>query len=286
MHILLTARHFTDIIIAAVGKTDAHEKKIEKRGLSMKSYLKRIFAECPKHRMIIWWIFRALMIFAFIKGFFPAEGEAFDITDPLQVGANFLCMFVWEVFMLLPEKNALRHVPSVVQTFLIIGIFAASFGGKFMNFYYDLQYWDTILHLIGGGACVFFGYEIATAMQKRDKATAPLSLVLLAAVGFSFLASTGWELFEFTFDQIACKSAFAAGDILKAGDAQHWSLTIAQAAESPKVDSLFNPYFPERWALMDTMADIILNTIGALIAIIAIKIYPYRHKGKFKTELD
>lgn len=251
----------------------------------MKSYFKRLFAECPKYRMIIWWIFRALMIYAFIKGFFPAEGEAFDITNPLQVGANFVCMFVWEIFMMLPEKNSLRHVPSVVQTFLIVGIFAASFGGKFMNFYYDLQYWDTILHLIGGGACVFFGYEIATAMQKRDKAEAPLSLVLLAAVGFSFLASTGWELFEFTFDQIACKSAFEAGNILKAGDAQHWSYTIAMAAESPKIESLFEPYFQERWAIMDTMADIVLNTVGALVSIIAIKIYPYRHKGRFKIDL-
>jgi len=101
----------------------------------MKNYFKSLFAECPRYRMVIWWVFRALMIYAFIKGFFPGEGESFDITNPLQVGANFLCMFVWEVFMMLPKTNSLRHVPSVVQTFLIIGIFAASFGGKFMNFY-------------------------------------------------------------------------------------------------------------------------------------------------------
>lgn len=109
-------------------------------------------------------------------------------------------------------------------------------------------------------------------MQKRDHATAPLSLVLLAAVGFSFLASTGWELFEFTFEQIACKSAAAINDIYKAGDAQHWSYTIAE--NTAKVETLFNPYFRERWAIMDTMGDIILNTVGAMIAIIAIRIYP------------
>lgn len=121
-------------------------------------------------------------------------------------------------------------------------------------------------------------------MQKRDHATAPLSLVLLAAVGFSFLASTGWELFEFTFDQIACKSAAAINDIYKAGDAQHWSYTIAE--NTAKVETLFNPYFRERWAIMDTMGDIILNTVGAMIAIIAIRIYPYRHKGRFKMDLS
>ena len=31
---------------------------------------------------------------------------------------------------------------------------------------------------------------------------------------------------------------------------------------------------------------IILNTVGAMIAIIAIRIYPYRHKGRFKMDLS
>lgn len=37
----------------------------------MKNYFKSLFAECPRYRMVIWWVFRALMIYAFIKGFFP-----------------------------------------------------------------------------------------------------------------------------------------------------------------------------------------------------------------------
>ena len=35
----------------------------------MKNYFKSLFAECPRYRMVIWWVFRALMIYAFIKGF-------------------------------------------------------------------------------------------------------------------------------------------------------------------------------------------------------------------------
>lgn len=41
----------------------------------MKNYFKSLFAECPRYRMVIWWVFRALMIYAFIKGFFPGEGR-------------------------------------------------------------------------------------------------------------------------------------------------------------------------------------------------------------------
>lgn len=234
----------------------------------MKEYISRLKEGCPKRRFIFWWIFRALMIYAFIAGFFK---KPFDITDPLQVGANFLCMFVWEIFMMFPKKSVFRYIPSVVQSFLIVGIFAASFGGKFLNLYYDFRWWDVILHFIGGGACVFFGYEISAAIQKKEKATAPLSLILLCSVGFSFFAATCWELFEFGFDQIACMG----GGI---GDAQHWSLELAQG--TPKMQTLFDPVYPDRWPIMDTMADIVLNSIGALVSFIYIKINPYRHKGK------
>ena len=248
----------------------------------MKEYFKRITTLPTKFELVFWWILRGLMIFAFIKGFFPAEGEEFDITNPLQVGANFLCMFIWEIFMLLPETNALRHVSPRVQTFLIIGIFCASFGGKFMNLYYSFRWWDVILHFVGGAACVFFGYEMVAAMQKRDKVAVPLSIALLCAMGFSFLAGTGWELFEFSFDEISCvntlKTLGEAG-IAKAGDAQHWNL--AAALGTPKELTLIDPVFAVRWPIMDTMADIILNTLGALCAIIGLRIYPYRHKGKY-----
>ena len=234
----------------------------------MKEYISRLKEGCPKRRFIFWWIFRALMIYAFIAGFFK---KPFDITDPLQVGANFLCMFVWEIFMMFPKKSVFRYIPSVVQSFLIVGIFAASFGGKFLNLYYDFRWWDVILHFIGGAACVFFGYEISAAIQKKEKATAPLSLILLCSVGFSFFAATCWELFEFGFDQIACMG----GGI---GDTQHWSLELAQG--TPKMQTLFDPIYPDRWPIMDTMADIVLNSIGALVSFIYIKINPYRHKGK------
>lgn len=85
----------------------------------MKAYFKRLKDACPTRRFIFWWIFRLLMVYAFVAGFFKTP---FDITDPLQVAANLLCMFVWEIFMLFPEKSLLRYVPSSVQSFLIVGI--------------------------------------------------------------------------------------------------------------------------------------------------------------------
>ena len=238
----------------------------------MKDYIKRIKDGVSLPQLIFWWIIRASMIYAFVKGFFPSEGKQFDITDPLQVGANLIATFVWEIFMLFPPKSIFRHVTSGFQNFLIVGIWCASFGGKFLNLYYSFRWWDVFLHLLGGAACVFFGYELACAILKRDKAKAPLSLILLASVGFSFLAATAWEVFEFVFDQISCMSG-------SVGDAQHWSIEMAKG--TPKEATLFDPVYTDRWAIMDTMADIVMNTAGAFISYIIIRIYPYRHKGRY-----
>ena len=122
---------------------------------------------------------------------------------------------------------------------------------------------------MGGAACVFFGYEIACAILRCKKSTAPMTLILLTSVGFSFFAATCWEVFEFSFDQVAgMMSGYP-------GDAQHWSLELALG--TPKEQTLFNPIVDARWPIMDTMADIVMNTIGAAAAYIIIKIKPYRH---------
>lgn len=241
----------------------------------MKNYISRIKSGTSTRQLIFWWIVRATMIFAFIKGFFPSEGKSFDITDPLQVGANLAATFTWEACMAFPKKSIMRYLPSTIQNYLIVGIWCASFGGKFLNLYYSFRWWDVMLHFIGGAACVFFGYEIACAILKRDNTKAPLSLILLASFGFSFFAATAWEVFEFAFDQIACMG----GGI---GDAQHWSIEMAKG--TPKELTLFPPVYPDRWAIMDTMADIVLNTVGAFCSYIYIRFIPYRHKGKYAFE--
>lgn len=240
----------------------------------MTEYIKRVRSGCKPWQICVWWAFRIPMIYAFIVGFFK---DPFDITDPLQVFANLVGMFAWEIFMMFPEKSLFRYIPSYVQVYSVVGLFLASFGGKFLNFYYDIFWWDVVLHTLGGAEAVFVGYEVVTAMQRRDKTVMKPSFVLLSSLGFAFIIATGWELFEFSFDQIGCM--LSNGDIMKAGDAQHWSVT--KAAGTPKSRTLFSPVYAERWALMDTMGDIVLNAIGSAVAYIILRIYPFHHKGEY-----
>ncbi|MBD8960964.1 MAG: hypothetical protein UDC79_03495 [Acutalibacteraceae bacterium] len=242
----------------------------------MKEYIGRIKSNCKTWEIVFWWIFRALMIYAFIAGFFR---KPFDISDPLQVGANFIAMFAWEIFMLFPEKCFVRHMPSLIQDFSIVMIFAASFCGKFLNFYYDSRFWDSGMHLLSGGLCVLLGYEVVVAMQKRDNKPVSIPVALLCALCFSFFVSTCWELVEFTMDQVMTNPE--KGTI---GDAQHWCYELAKGTS--KESTIFDPKNIERWPIMDTMGDIILNSIGAVAAWIFLKIFPYHHGKKYDVNKE
>ena len=248
-----------------------------KKGEIMKTffsdYFKRLKENCRTWEVIIWWIFRGLMIYALIQSLIDVANGTRDMSDPLQVLANLAGMFAWEIFMIFPEKSMLRHIPSYIQIVSIIMLFCGSFGGKFLNLYYELRLWDSAMHFVSGILTVLLGYQVVVAMQKRDKVTCSVPIALLCALGFSFFVSTCWELFEFTTDQVMSNAQTGA-----IGDAQHWSYALAQG--TPKESTLFDPIYPERWPLMDTMGDIVLNSVGALIAWVGLKIYPFLHKGK------
>lgn len=236
----------------------------------IKDYFKRVTNMCKPWQLVYWWILRLLMIGGIILRLF--ESDSLGMYQPLQMAANLLGMFAFEIFQMFPEKTLFRKFSSNFQNFTIMSFFLASFGGAFLNFYYLIPMYDKVLHMLGCMVGVFMGYELVCAMQLRDKQTCSPKIAALAAVGVAFAFATGWEIFEFVFDQWF------------GGDAQHWSLEKA-IEEAGGLENVFMliPLDAERlearFAIMDTMADTILNAIGAVIMYIVLKIHPYRHKG-------
>lgn len=243
----------------------------------MKDYIKRHHAQSKLSERIYWWTLRGLMIYAIIVSLIhlikgdPVTGENSHLQQVLQISANLVGMFAWEIMLTTSEKSFLHYIPAYVQNITLLGFFLGSFGGAFINLYYKFPPYDILLHAFGGAEACFIGYEIISAIQRRDKKTAPLALVLLGACGISFMFGVGWELFEFTFDQIA------------GGDTQHWSFALAQQACEKygcSMPNIIPELDPGRYALMDTMEDTIANVIGAVVMTLILKIKPYHHSGK------
>ena len=236
-----------------------------------KGYFKRVLGMCKKSELIFWWILRILMIGGIILRL--VESDELGMYQPMQMAANLVGMFAFEICQAFPEKTFPRYLPAYFQNITIIGFFLASFGGAFLNFYYIIPAYDKILHLFGCMEAVFICYELLCAMQLRDKKVIPHRYITLAAFGLAFVFAAGWELFEFSFDQWF------------GGDAQHWNLELAIKEAGSREDifmliPLDAERFEARFAIMDTMGDAILNAIGAVAMYIILRYKPYRHMGK------
>lgn len=238
----------------------------------VKDYFIRVKENCKPWEIIVWWVFRGLMIYALVASMIGVSNGTREMADVTQVLANLAAMFAWEIMMMFPEKTLFRNVPSYVQLLITFMAFCGSFGGKFLNFYYDLRWWDSGMHLFNSGLAVLIGYEAIVAMQKRDKKECSVAIVVFASFGFALFVSTAWELFEFFADQFMCNPETGA-----IGDAQHWSYALAEG--TAKEATLFDPIYPERWPIMDTMGDTVLNAIGAVAGWLILKFFPFHHKG-------
>ncbi len=253
----------------------------------MKSYFNRLLhsENSPKKwELAIWWAARTVLIATFVHALFFNRNE--DHTKmALQVFGNLLGQFVWEILMISPKKSFLRHIPAYIQDIIAPALIGGSLFGAYLNFYYSAPVLDIIMHAVGGVACTLIGYEIITAMEKRDiergDTRSSVSIIVFGAFCFSFVAGNIWELFEFTADQLNPSAP---------GDAQHWSYDLAVQAieEAKKVGKTIDlPNFiphrdPVRYGVIDTMEDMICNTVGGFIGWVILKIVPYHHREENK----
>jgi uncharacterized membrane protein YjdF len=147
--------------------------------------------------------------------------------------------------MLLPsiiEKRFRLDIPSEFEIVLILFIYGAIFLGELHQFYDRVWWWDKMLHSFSGLILGNVGFLIVSYLNSSTKMYIKLSPIFVAFFSFCFAVSMGavWEIFEYLMDN-------------------------------------FFGFFMQRGSLDDTMIDIILDTLGALI--FAILGY-FQQKGK------
>ena len=231
--------------------------------------------QIDKKQLIFWWILRGAMIIAFIDTAFLRGSNYTASNPPIQIVANLVGMFAYEIIQLFfPSNSRFRLLLPSFQNITALGFFLGSFGGAYLNLYYSLPMYDKILHAFGTAEAVYIGYEFLCATQLKLKKTAPYQIVILGALGFGFILSSGWEVFEFVYDQFF------------GGDAQHWNYDLALAEVGGDPAKIFQMFpmsldrLANRFPVMDTMGDIVLNFIGAFIMYAVLCFKPYRHRGE------
>ncbi len=161
------------------------------------------------------------------------------------------------IALLLPiiiERKLKIKIPSSLASLYALFIYAATFLGEVLSFYYKIPHFDTALHTISGAMIAILGLSIISLMNKSDNIPANLSPIFIACFTLCFALALGvvWEIYEFSADAILGSNMqkFALSD---------GTNLIGRAA------------------VMDTMKDLIVDLVGALVVAI-ISYISIKHK--------
>ena len=146
-----------------------------------------------------------------------------------------------------------------IQLFTFCGIFL----GEACQFYHKITFWDKALHTISGVGVAFVGFAIVSNLIRNTNIRHKVGVSF--AVAFLFALSGGLlhELYEFLVDVVA-------GTNMQKSIPHAWTLGSTRANINGEIlsDAELIAFYrtPEgyRYALMDTMLDIVCDFTGAL----------------------
>lgn len=167
-----------------------------------------------------------IFLFLFRTLLLVAMGFSMYESDWMNFFLSVLTLF----FTFLPsilEKRLKIDYPEEFEIIVLVFIFASLFLGEINSFYYRFWWWDLLLH---GFSSLIFGilaFSLVYILNKEGKIKLKPAFIALFAFCFALAMGAIWEVFEFSIDY------FFGMNMQKSG-------------------------------LMDTMADMILDAMGAL----------------------
>lgn len=209
----------------------------------------------------------------------------------------FLCVLTLILFTMpsLLERKLDIDLPNTLEIIILLFIYAAEILGEIGAYYVTFPNWDTVLHTMNGFLCAAIGFSLLDILNRNSRVRFHLSPLYLAIVAFCFSMTVGvlWEFFEcamdqfFFFDMQKDTIVHNIGTILLDPTGGNHPVVlrnitdvIVVQADGTKTALGLGGYLDI--GLMDTMEDLFVNFIGALVfSIIGYFYVLSRGKGKF-----
>lgn len=229
-----------------------------KRFKNLKSEIKE-----KKGSFTVYLILRLIVLLILIRSFFRADYEGV-----------FYCVLTLVLFVipLFFEKKFKVTLPSALETIIFLFIFSAEILGELNSYYLTVPHFDTILHTINGFICAAFGFGLINLLN-RGVEKINLSPLYLCIVAFCFSMTIGvlWEFFEFFMDTCFARdmqkdaviSTINSVKLHPEGKNIPVSIKGITSVYINGEDLGLGGYLDI--GLYDTMKDLIVNFIGALV---------------------
>lgn len=207
----------------------------------------------------------------------------------------FLCLLVLFLYMVpdFIERKLQIKLPSTLEIIILFFIFAAEILGELRNYFIQYPFWDTMLHTTSGFLFAAVGFSLVDLLNQNSKIKFQLSPLYLALAAFCFSMTIGvlWEFFEFGMDYFfkmdmqkdTVITSFASVSLDPTASNIPIYVSGIQDVTINGEHLPFNGYLDI--GLYDTMADLFVNFIGAVVfSIIGYFNIKSRGKNKFASQ--
>ena len=262
---------------------------MKKEKSSITKFREKYFDNYSKRNMTIYLILRGLVILTLIRQIFMGNWNNV-----------FLCGLTLILFVIpaVVEKKMNLALPDALQVLILLFIFSAEILGEINEFYIVIPHWDTILHTINGFLCAAVGFSTIDILNQKEFFHVTMAPIFVALVAFCFSMTIGvlWEFFEFGTDRILKydMQKDAVVDIISTvkldPEGKNRTViinniknTIIQCEdENGKIKEIIVEGGYLDLGINDTMQDLIVNFIGAIVfSILGLLYIKNRDKYKF-----
>lgn len=237
-----------------------------------------------KRTFILYSVLRVLVILTAIRHLIFRNYEA------VAVCVLSLFLFLIPSFM---ETRFKIEIPPLFEGIIYLFIYAAEILGEVNAFYVAIPGWDTMLHTLNGFLCAAIGFSMVDLLNRHSKEL-NLTPFYLAMAAFCFSMTIGvmWEFIEFAGDM------YFGQDMQKDFIIQNFQSVTLDPTHSQKVVAVKNItdtviHTAQGGAvvidggyldigIIDTMKDLFVNFVGALIYSILGYIY-VKNRGHKQT---
>jgi len=242
------------------------------------------YRNSSKQSIIVYLIIRGIIIGVMIRQITLGDWHNVFLCG-LSLVLLFIPFFLRSTFKI--------NLPSVLEIAVFLFVFAAEILGEIANFYGHIPIWDTMLHTVTGflAAAVGFGtIDLLNRHSKRLKMT-PL-FVALVSFCFSMTVGVVWEFGEYSVDRLLkfdtqkdrIITEISSVKLHPDGENEEVkingiSYTIIFDADGNELARIDGGYLDI--GLRDTMKDMLVNMIGAVVFSTAGFLYIHR-RDKYK----
>ena len=235
----------------------------------IKSYQRSVIERVKENKatFIIFTILRILIVVIMIRSIFIGNYEGV-----------FTCILTL-LLLLIPSflKGALRiSIPPLFESIIYLFIFSANILGELAHFYAHIPIWDTMLHTLNGFLFAAVGYSAVDLLNRSSKKI-KLSPLYLTLVAFCVSMTIGvlWEFFEcgmdlffgtdmqkdFLVDTIRSTKLDPTNNqnVIVVKDIVNTTITT-RSGEVTVIDGGYLDI-----GILDTMKDLFVNFIGAIV---------------------